>query len=121
MVIYSNDTRPDPHGVLPVTIEVKRVEKPQFKTWIDKLQEQSRDTQTPVLAWRQNGKPWTIMPLLDESEWKVLIDNKTILELIQSALGPHIIEKNIMKLLKRIQELRLEVHTLKNQLREQGK
>jgi hypothetical protein len=52
---------------------------------------------------------------------RVLIDNKTILELIQSALGPHIIEKNIMKLLKRIQELRLEVHTLKNQLREQGK
>lgn len=59
----------DPHGVLPVTIEVKRVEKPQFKTWIDKLQSQARETQTPVLAWRQNGKDWTVMPLLTESEW----------------------------------------------------
>ena len=59
----------DPHGVLPVTIEVKRVEKPQFKRWIEKLQDQSRPTQTPVLAWRQNGKAWTIMPLMDENEW----------------------------------------------------
>ena len=59
----------DPHGVLPVTIEVKRVEKPQFKTWIDKLQEQARPTQTPVLAWRKNGTNWTIMPLMNESEW----------------------------------------------------
>ena len=59
----------DPHGVLPVTIEVKRVEKPQFKTWIDKLQEQSRPTQTPVLAWRKNGTDWTVMPLMDETEW----------------------------------------------------
>ena len=38
----------DPHGVLPVTIEVKRVEKPQFKLWIDKLQAQARPNQTPV-------------------------------------------------------------------------
>ena len=60
----------DPHGVLTVTIEVKRVEKPQFKTWIDKLQGQSRPNQTPVLAWRQNGKEWTVMPLMDESEWQ---------------------------------------------------
>jgi len=60
----------DPHGVLPVTIEVKRVEKPQFKLWIDKLQDQARPTQTPVLAWRQNDKPWTIMPLMGETEWK---------------------------------------------------
>ncbi len=60
----------DPHGVLPVTIEVKRVEKPQFKTWIDKLQDQARESQTPVLAWRKNGKDWTIMPLLTELEWK---------------------------------------------------
>jgi len=59
----------DPHGCLPVTIEVKRVEKPQFKTWIDKLQEQSRPHQTPVLAWRKNGEAWTIMPLMDEEEW----------------------------------------------------
>ena len=59
----------DPHGVLPVTIEVKRVEKPQFKTWIDKLQSQSRPGQTPVLAWRQNQKPWTVMVIMNESEW----------------------------------------------------
>lgn len=59
----------DPHGVLPVTIEVKRVEKPQFKVWINKLQEQARPTQTPVLAWRQNGTDWTIMPLMDLDEW----------------------------------------------------
>lgn len=59
----------DPHGVLPVTIEVKRVEKPQFKRWIDKLQAQAREGQTPILAWRQNGKQWTVMPLLDENEW----------------------------------------------------
>ena len=59
----------DPLGVLPVSIEVKRVEKPQFRRWIDKLQEQTRPTQTPVLAWRQNGKPWLVMPLLDENEW----------------------------------------------------
>ena len=38
----------DPHGVLPVTIEVKRVEKPQFKRWIDKLQEDARPTQRTV-------------------------------------------------------------------------
>ena len=59
----------DPMGVLPVTIEVKRVEKPQFKIWIEKLQEQTRPHQTPVLAWRQNGKDWTVMPLLSEAEW----------------------------------------------------
>lgn len=59
----------DPHGVLPVSIEVKRVEKPQFKTWIEKLQDQTRPTQTPVLAWRQNGKPWTVMAIMDETEW----------------------------------------------------
>lgn len=59
----------DPLQVLPVTIEVKRVEKPQFKTWIDKLQEQSGPTQTPVLAWRKNGTDWTVMPLMDMSEW----------------------------------------------------
>lgn len=59
----------DPHGVLPVSIEVKRVEKPQFKRWIEKLQDQTRPTQTPVLAWRQNGKPWTVMPIMDETEW----------------------------------------------------
>ena len=59
----------DPHGCLPVTIEVKRVEKPQFKTWIDKLQGQSRPNQTPVLAWRQNGKDWTVMPLMNMNEW----------------------------------------------------
>ena len=63
----------DPHGVLPVTIEVKRVEKPQFKVWINKLQEQARDTQTPVLAWRQNGKTWTVMPLMGETEWKAYL------------------------------------------------
>jgi hypothetical protein len=55
---------------LPVTIEVKRVEKPQFKRWIDKLQEQARPTQTPVLAWRKNHEKWTVMPLMDENEWK---------------------------------------------------
>lgn len=59
----------DPMGVLPVTIEVKRVEKPQFKLWIDKLQEQARPTQTPVLAWRKNGEQWTVMPLMDLDEW----------------------------------------------------
>lgn len=59
----------DPHGVLPVTIEVKRVEKPQFKKWIDKLQEQSRPHQTPVLAWRKNQKDWTVMPLMHLDEW----------------------------------------------------
>lgn len=60
----------DPHGVLPVTIEVKRVEKPQFKRWIEKLQDQARPSQTPVLAWRRNGEDWTVMPLLDMAEWK---------------------------------------------------
>lgn len=60
----------DPHGCLPVSIEVKRVEKPQFKRWIDKLQDQTRTDQTPVLAWRKNNQQWTVMPLLDEEEWK---------------------------------------------------
>jgi hypothetical protein len=60
----------DPHGVLPVTIEVKRVEKPQFKRWIDKLQDQVRPHQTPVLAWRQNQGEWTVMPLMDMTEWE---------------------------------------------------
>jgi Holliday junction resolvase len=60
----------DPHGVLPVTIEVKRVEKPQFKRWIEKLLDQTREHQTPVLAWRQNQKPWLVMPLMDETEWR---------------------------------------------------
>lgn len=66
----------DPHGVLPVTIEVKRVEKPQFKRWIEKLQQQTRPGQVPVLAWRQNGKPWTVMPILDESQWKEFVQWK---------------------------------------------
>ena len=52
-----------------MSIEVKRVEKPQFKRWIEKLQDQTRPTQTPVLAWRQNGKPWTVMAIMDETEW----------------------------------------------------
>ena len=47
----------DPLGVLPVTIEVKRVETPQFKTWFAKLLDQTRPHQTPILAWRQNQKP----------------------------------------------------------------
>lgn len=60
----------DPHGVLPVTVEVKRVEAPQFGRWIPKLVEQARPTQTPILAWRRNQQPWTIMAIMDESEWK---------------------------------------------------
>jgi hypothetical protein len=60
----------DPHGVLPVTIEVKRVEQPQFKTWFSKLQAQARPHQTPILAWRQNGQPWLVLALMDENEWK---------------------------------------------------
>ncbi len=60
----------DPHGVLPVTIEVKRVERPQFKRGIEHLQQTAREGQTPVLAWRDNGSKWTVMPLLDETEWK---------------------------------------------------
>lgn len=60
----------DPHGVLPVTVEVKRVEKPQFKRWIDKLKSEAREHQTPVLAWRKNNEGWTVMPLMDETEWK---------------------------------------------------
>lgn len=59
----------DPHGVLPVTIEVKRVERPQFKRWIEKLCDQARPGQTPVLAWRKSHKPWTVMVIMDESEW----------------------------------------------------
>lgn len=60
----------DPLGVLPVTIEVKRVEKPQFKRWIDKLLDETRPHQTPVIAWRQNNSKWLAMPLLDEQQWK---------------------------------------------------
>ena len=60
----------DPLQILPITIEVKRVEKPQFKKWLDKLETQRIPGQTPVLAWRQNGKYWTVMPLLNEHEWK---------------------------------------------------
>lgn len=60
----------DAHGCLPVSIEVKRVEKPQFKRWIAKLQEQTRPTQVPVLAWRQNNQPWTVMAIMDEEEWR---------------------------------------------------
>ena len=63
----------DPHGVLPVSIEVKRVEKPQFKRWIDKLRDQTRERQVPVLAWRPNGQAWLVMPLMDEEEWKAYL------------------------------------------------
>lgn len=66
----------DPHGVLPVTVEVKRVEKPQFKKWFEKLLDQHRPTQTPILAWRQNGKPWLILALMDETEWKEYLEWK---------------------------------------------
>lgn len=60
----------DPHGVLPVTIEVKRVEQPRFLDWFTKLLDNARPTQTPVLAWRRNNKPWLVLPLLDENEWR---------------------------------------------------
>lgn len=63
----------DPHGVLPVAIEVKRVEKPKFKAWIDKLQVRGRPKQTPVLAWRSNRSDWTIMPIMNESEWRAYL------------------------------------------------
>lgn len=78
----------DPHGVLPVTIEVKRVEKPQFKRWIDKLQEDARPTQTPVLAWRANQGQWTVMPLMNESEWKEYLRWKLVRDRSESSNAP---------------------------------
>lgn len=60
----------DPLGVLPVTIEVKRVEKPAHTAWLKKLQENARPGQTPVLAWRQNQSKWSVYVCMDESEWK---------------------------------------------------
>jgi hypothetical protein len=73
----------DPMGVLPITIEVKRVEKPQHTKWLQLLQSQARPTQTPVLAWRRNSEPWTCYAIMDENEfkewlrWKLTIEPST--------------------------------------------
>lgn len=63
----------DPLGVLPVSIEVKFVEKPQFTSWLNKLldreQTSRHDHQTPVLAWRKRHQPWTCFVVMDSVEW----------------------------------------------------
>lgn len=60
----------DALGVLPISIEVKRCEKLQLPKWIEQVRTQSRDHQTPVLAYRQNGKPWTVLAVMDEQDWQ---------------------------------------------------
>ena len=60
----------DDLGVLPVSIEVKRCETLALPKWIKQVQEQARAHQTPILAYRQNGKPWTILAVMDEIEWQ---------------------------------------------------
>ncbi len=60
----------DALGVLPVSIEVKRQERLTIPAWIEQVREQTRDHQTPILAYRQNGKPWTVLAVMDLDEWK---------------------------------------------------
>ena len=60
----------DALGVLPVSIEVKRCERLNLPRWIEQVREQAREHQTPVLAYRQNEKPWTMLAVMDEDEWQ---------------------------------------------------
>lgn len=45
-------------------IEVKRGERLLSK-WIDQAIRQAGNDRIPVLAWRQNGKPWRVLILTD--------------------------------------------------------
>ena len=48
-----------------VSIEVKRRETLSIGTWLKQMREQTNDGQTPVLAYRQNKQPWTILVEMD--------------------------------------------------------
>jgi hypothetical protein len=60
----------DPHNVLPVAIEVKRQETLQLPNWIRQAKSQASEHQVPVLAYRRNREDWTILSIMDKSEWK---------------------------------------------------
>ncbi len=60
----------DALGVLPVSIEVKRCETLAIPKWIKQVQAQARPHQVPILAYRQNDKPWVILAVMDEIEWQ---------------------------------------------------
>lgn len=60
----------DALGILPISIEVKRCETLQIPKWIKQVKAQARPNQVPVLAFRQNDTPWTIIAVMDEIEWQ---------------------------------------------------
>lgn len=60
----------DPKGELPVCVEVKRHEKLALPKWIRQAVEQAGPGQVPVLAYRQNQKPWTVLAIMDINEWQ---------------------------------------------------
>lgn len=63
----------DPEGKLPVCVEVKRCETLALPAWIAQACEQSRDSQVPVLAYRKNQDPWTILAIMDINEWEAYL------------------------------------------------
>jgi hypothetical protein len=60
----------DPNDKLPVSIEVKRHETLAMPAWIRQSIEQAAAHQTPIVAYRQNGKPWRVLAVMDSDEWQ---------------------------------------------------
>lgn len=59
----------DPAGELPVCVEVKRHERLNLPAWIAQAREQAGDDQVPVLAYRRNQEQWTVLAIMDLTEW----------------------------------------------------
>lgn len=59
----------DPFGTLPLSIEVKRVERLSIPQWIEQAERQARPEQVPIVAYRQNGEPWRVLAVMDSAEW----------------------------------------------------
>ena len=48
-------------GIDWLALEIKRQETLQLNTWWQQTSKQAKQNQTPVLIYRQNNKPWTVM------------------------------------------------------------
>lgn len=60
----------DPGRALSVCIEVKRHETLAIPKWIRQAREQAAEHQVPVLAYRKNKQPWTVLAIMDDNEWQ---------------------------------------------------
>lgn len=81
-VMQSREGGCDLESELPVAIEVKRQQNVQLNQFVAQAREQGRAiNKTPVLFYRRNGEPWSILVDMSEKEfiewlkWKASISN----------------------------------------------